>query len=128
MEIPLVRRVVVDIRHPGVSQLIMCDINKLMGYVETFIYAVLTPYKHGVNMVQAIVTISEHANRVLNVVKARYGLRDKSQAIELVTKQYEEDIMEPALRPEYAEKLNRLEKQKGIPFKNITELRKIVEG
>jgi hypothetical protein len=78
-------------------------------------------------MVQAIVTISDHANRVLNIVKAKYGLKDKSQAIELVAEKYEEEIMEPELRPEYVEKLNVLEKQKGIPFKSIAELKKIVE-
>ncbi len=78
-------------------------------------------------MVQAIVTISDHANRVLNIVKAKYGLKDKSQAIELVAEKYEEEIMEPELRPEYVEKLNTLEKQKGIPFKSIAELKKIVE-
>jgi len=78
-------------------------------------------------MVQAIVTISDHANRVFNIVKAKYGLKDKSQAIELVAEKYEEEIMEPELRPEYVEKLNILEKQKGIPFKSIAELKKIVE-
>ena len=32
------------------------------------------------------------------------------------------------VRPEYLKKLKRLEKQKGTPFKNISELRKITEG
>ena len=32
-------------------------------------------------MVQAMVNISEEANRVLNIVKAQYGLKDKSEAI-----------------------------------------------
>ncbi|MBI2173073.1 MAG: DUF2683 family protein [Candidatus Aenigmarchaeota archaeon] len=34
-------------------------------------------------MVQAVVKLSEHTNRILNIVKAKYGLRDKSEAIEV---------------------------------------------
>ncbi|MDO8623658.1 MAG: hypothetical protein Q7R52_05425 [archaeon] len=33
----------------------------------------------------------------------------------------------PKLRPEYLEKLQKLEKEKGISFKNIAELRKKIE-
>jgi len=56
-------------------------------------------------MVCAIINIPEHANRILNIVKAKYGLKDKSEAINLVTQIYEEEVLEPELRPEYAKKL-----------------------
>ena len=79
-------------------------------------------------MVQAMINITEHANRVLNIIKAKYGLKDKSEAIDLVVNGYEESILEPELRPEYIQKLEKIEKEKGIPFKNIIELRKIIEG
>jgi len=79
-------------------------------------------------MVQAMINITEHANRVLNIIKAKYGLKDKSEAIDLVVNGYEESILEPELRPEYIKKLQKIEKEKGIPFKNIIELRKIIEG
>ncbi len=75
-------------------------------------------------MVQAVVNLDENANRVLNIVKAMYGLKDKSQAINLVVHEYEEDILEPELRPEYLEKLNRIRKGKYIHFNSIDELRK----
>ncbi len=78
-------------------------------------------------MVQAMINISEEANRILNIIKAKFGLKDKSEAINLVVQKYEEELLEPELRPEYVEKLKRREKEKGIPFKNIAELRKIVE-
>ena len=65
---------------------------------------------------------------MLNIVKARYDLKDKSQAIEKLALESSENILEPELRPEYIEKLKRIEKEKGIPFKNIAELRKIIEG
>ncbi len=61
-------------------------------------------------MVQAVINIPERANRVLNVVKAKYGLKDKSQAIALVVEEYEEEFMEPEIRPEYLEKLAKIRK------------------
>jgi len=79
-------------------------------------------------MVQAIININDDANRVLNIVKAKFGLKDKSKAIEVMAQQYQQDILEPALRPEYLEKLKRIEKQKGIKFKDMAELRKIIEA
>ena len=79
-------------------------------------------------MVQAIIKISERTNRVLNIVKAKYGLKDKSEAINVMAEEYENGMMEPELRPEFIEKMKRIEKEKGIPFKNISELRKIIEG
>ena len=75
-----------------------------------------------------MINVEENVNRVLNIVKAKYGLKDKSEAINLVVTEYEENFLEPELRPEYIEKLNKLEKQKGIPFKNISELKKLIEG
>lgn len=63
-------------------------------------------------MVQAVINIDENTNRVLNIVKAKHGLKDKSQAISLVVKEYEENTLEPLLRPEYREKLVKIVKGK----------------
>ena len=79
-------------------------------------------------MVQAIVNINEHANRILNIIKAKFGLKDKSEAIEMMSEQYEKEILEPELRPEYVEKLKGIKKQKGISFKSIGDLRKHIEN
>ncbi len=70
-------------------------------------------------MVQAVIDISQSANRVLNIVKAKYGLRDKSQAINLVASAYEEEVLEPELRPEYVKELQRLEKEPRVKIKNF---------
>lgn len=48
-------------------------------------------------MVQATINIDEHTNRILNVIKAEYGLKDKSSAIYLMATQYEGEILEPEL-------------------------------
>jgi len=78
-------------------------------------------------MVQAIININERANRVLNIVKAKFGLKDKSEAINVAMKEYGEKLLEPEVRPEYIEKLKKIRKKKGIRFKNINELRAIIE-
>ena len=77
-------------------------------------------------MVQAIRRIDDDTNRVLNIVKAQFGLKDKSEAIELMAQRYEKEILEPCLRTGYVKKLNKIEKQKGVKFKNIAELKKII--
>lgn len=80
-------------------------------------------------MVQALLNLNENTNRVLNIVKAKYGLKDKSEAITLMVKQYEEELLEPELRPEYLEKLNKIEKEGyGETFRTIEELRKKIEA
>lgn len=70
-------------------------------------------------MVKAIVNIDEHANKVLNIVKAKWDLKDKSEAINLVIQIFEENELEPQLRPEFVAKLKRIEKQKTVKVKDI---------
>jgi hypothetical protein len=77
-------------------------------------------------MVQAMINISEEANRILNIIKAKFGLKDKSEAINLVVQKYEEELLEPELRPEYIEKLKKIEKEKPIKFKSKEEFLKFL--
>jgi hypothetical protein len=79
-------------------------------------------------MVKAIVEIDEYANRVLNIVKAKYGLRDKSEAINAIVEEYAEDLLEPELRPDYIKEAKRIQKQKAIPIGTAKALRKRYEG
>ena len=79
-------------------------------------------------MVQAVINLNEKEDRILNIVKGKFGLKNKSEAINLIINEYEQEFLEPELKPEFVEKLKRLEKQKGIPFKNVAELRKIIKG
>lgn len=80
-------------------------------------------------MVQAVINIDENTNRVLNIVKAKYGLKDKSDAINLVVNEYEENFLEPELRPEYIKKLKKIEKEGySKTYSSIEELRKEIES
>lgn len=73
------------------------------------------------NVIQALIHLDERSNRVLNIVKARYGLKDKSQAVQLVVQAYEEEHLEENFRPEYVEKLKRLEKERSVPVDDFEE-------
>jgi len=75
-------------------------------------------------MVQAIINIEDQTNRVLNIVKAKFGLKDKSEAIDMMAEQYEKSILEPELRPEYIEKAKKIMNQKKIRVGTVTNLRK----
>lgn len=79
-------------------------------------------------MVQAVINFGGREEMILNVIKGKFGFRNKSEAVNYALDRFEEELLEPELRPEYIQKLQRLEKEKGIPFKNIAELRKIIEG
>jgi hypothetical protein len=78
-------------------------------------------------MVQAKINISQRSNQLLNIVKAKYNLKDKSAAIDLVLSQYEEKILEPAFSPEYIDKLEKIKKGKHIFVGSINNFDKIVD-
>ncbi|MCK4347928.1 MAG: DUF2683 family protein [Thermoplasmatales archaeon] len=65
-------------------------------------------------MTQALIKLNENINRVLNIVKAKYDLKDKSETIEFIVKKYIEFENEPELRPEFIEKINKIKKEKSI--------------
>lgn len=76
-------------------------------------------------MVQAIVDLGEFENRVVNVVKARFGLKNKSDAINRIIQDNFDEYFE--LRPEYLEKLKEYEKEPAKRFKNPDEFRKYLD-
>lgn len=80
-------------------------------------------------MVQAVVHIDDRINRVLNIIKAKYGLKDKSEAISLVVSKYEESFLEPELRPEYVEKVKEIEsKGKFKQYSTLDALKAEIEN
>jgi len=82
-----------------------------------------------VYMVQAMIDIPEEINRILNIVKAKYGLKDKSEAISKVVMEYGCELLEPTLRPDFVEKLSKIEKEGyGRTFSSIKELRTKIES
>ena len=62
-------------------------------------------------MVQAMIEIPHEANHILNIVKARYNLKTKSEAIAKIVLECGGSIIEPELRPEFVEKLEKIRKE-----------------
>ena len=78
-------------------------------------------------MVQALINIKENTNRLLNIIKAKYGLKDKSQAIDVMAQEYEQEILEPELRPEYIKKAEKIMKEKPVSVGTPKDLRKMMD-
>ena len=79
-------------------------------------------------MVKAIINIDEHTNRLLNILKAKYGLKDKSEAIVIMAQQYEKEVLEPELKPEYIQKIKKIQKHgKFKQYTSVKELREEIE-
>lgn len=75
-------------------------------------------------MVKAMIKISEQANQILNIVKARNNLKDKSEAIEYIALSYGEEMLEPKLRPEFIEEMKSVQKEKSIYIGDMASFRK----
>ena len=79
-------------------------------------------------MVKTMVDIPEEENRILNIVKGKYGFKNKEEALIFILRGFMENL-EPEIRPEYINKLRKIEKErKFIRFNSIDELRKSVEN
>jgi uncharacterized protein Veg len=71
-------------------------------------------------MVQNIITISEKENRIVNVVKAKFGMKNKNQAIGFMIQTYAKHFLPEALQP--IEKPKRLLERKQV--ESVEEMRK----
>lgn len=56
-------------------------------------------------MISARVSLNEYTNKVLAMIKAKYGLTDKSQAINKFIEIYGEDVVEKEASDEYVKKI-----------------------
>ncbi len=73
-------------------------------------------------MVKNVIELDERESRVINIVKAKYGLKDKSQALSVIIKRYEECELEPQLRPEFVKEIEEtIKKGKFVKVKDFEE-------
>jgi len=73
-------------------------------------------------MVKSLIDLSERESRIVNIVKAKYGLKDKNQALSLILKRYEEYELEPQLRPEFVAEIEEARKHgKFVKVKDFAE-------
>ena len=78
-------------------------------------------------MTSAIVNLTDENSRFINIIKAHFGLKNKSDAINFVVENFPKEEMGLQVRPEYVRKLKRIMKQKPISFKSAEELFKEIE-
>jgi hypothetical protein len=78
-------------------------------------------------MVTAIINISKESNRVLNILKAKHGLRTKSEAIDKLIREYEDLLPEPEVRPEYVKKMLKTRQQKTVYVGTAEEFARDIE-
>ena len=79
-------------------------------------------------MVQAIIDLGEYEDRVLTIVKGKFGFKNKSEAINFVIDKYEEELLEPTLRPQYVQKLQKLQQHGRFKsYKSLDALRSEIE-
>ena len=57
------------------------------------------------NMTSARVEINEYTNRVLAVIKAKFGLKDKSEALNKFIELYGDEVVEKQANEEYVKKI-----------------------
>jgi hypothetical protein len=73
-------------------------------------------------MVKNVIDLGERESRIINIVKAKFGLKDKSQALSLIIKRYEECELEPQFRPEFVEEVQRVAKSgKFVEVKDFAQ-------
>jgi len=56
-------------------------------------------------LISARVELSEYANKVLNMIKIKFGLKDKSEALNKFVELYGEEVVEKEATEEYAQKI-----------------------
>ncbi|MFA6328386.1 MAG: antitoxin [Candidatus Micrarchaeia archaeon] len=78
-------------------------------------------------MTSAIVNLTEENNRFLNIIKAHFGIRNKSDAINFVVENFPKEEIELEVRPEYIRKLQKIRKQKGKVYNSAQEMLKEFE-
>jgi hypothetical protein len=70
-------------------------------------------------MVKVHIDITDDTNRILNLVKITYHLRDKSQAINIMAKGYKELIFKPMIKVPYLKKMKKISKERTIHMRSI---------
>ena len=74
----------------------------------------------------------DYTNRVLGVIKEKYGLRDKSEALDKFAEMCGDEFVEEEVKEEYIKKILEIDerhtKKYGLRSRTLTEIRKKIEG
>ena len=84
-----------------------------------------------IKMVFARLNLNEYTNKVLNVVKAKFDLKDKSEALNKFAQAYGDEIVEREAKDQYIKKILEIDerhmKKYGNKSMSLKELDKFCE-
>ncbi len=69
-------------------------------------------------LISARVELNDYANRVLNIIKIKLGLKDKSEALNKFIEMYGDDILEREATEEYIKKVIDITKRHFEKYRN----------
>jgi hypothetical protein len=72
-------------------------------------------------MVKSLINLTDYEDTVVNIVKAKYGFKNKNEAIRFIISQFESEFLEPELKPEF---IDRMEKRQEEPIRKVKDLKK----
>lgn len=81
----------------------------------------------GDNMTSALVNLTEENNWLLNVIKAKYALGNKSDAVNFALQKFGKTELKEVVRPEYLKKLAKIRKEKLKTYSSSEEMRQEFE-
>lgn len=83
-------------------------------------------------MVFARLNLNEYSNKVLNVIKAKFNLKDKSGALNKFAEIYGEDVVEREANDQYIKKIIEIDEKHAKKYGNrkmtIKELDRLCEA
>jgi hypothetical protein len=79
-------------------------------------------------MSQYTFDLGEYQKRVLDIVKGKYGMKNKSEALRFIIERFGEELLEPALKPEFRRELLSIDKGRFKKYRSIEELFEEVEN
>ncbi len=72
-------------------------------------------------MVKSLINLTDYEDAVVNIVKAKFGFKNKNEAIRYIISQFESEFLEPELRPEFIE---RIEERQGEPVVKVKDFKR----
>jgi hypothetical protein len=72
-------------------------------------------------MVKSLINLTDYEDAVVNIVKAKFGFKNKNEAIRFIISQFENEFLEPELRPEFIE---RMEERQGEPIEKVKDFKR----
>ncbi len=62
-------------------------------------------------MVKSLINLTSYEDAVVNIVKAKYGFKNKNEAIRYIIQEFENEFLEPELKPEFVREMKARSKE-----------------